>query len=167
MLTIRPATPDDADAIAVIYNHYVLHTTVTFEESPISAAEMGTRLQELDQARLPCLVGADDTAVVGFAHASPWKGRCAYRYTVEVSVYLDPAQIGRGFGSQLYAALFPSLEGRMHAAIAGIALPNDASVALHEKFGMRKVAHFAEVGFKFDRWVDVGYWERVLASAAR
>jgi phosphinothricin acetyltransferase len=162
MLTIRPANSDDGDAIARIYNHFVSETIVTFEEIPVSGAEMAARLQENIRAGLPWLVGADGRAVIGFAHASPWKGRCAYRHTVEVSVYLDPAQVSRGFGSQLYAALFPQLEGRMHAAIAGIALPNDASVALHEKFGMEKVAHFKEVGTKFDRWIDVGYWQRMF-----
>ncbi|HUF47514.1 MAG TPA: GNAT family N-acetyltransferase [Vicinamibacterales bacterium] len=163
--TCRPATRDDGEAIARIYNHYVAGTTVTFEEGAVAGVEMATRLDEISRAGLPFLVAASDDELVGFAHASPWKGRCAYRHTAEVSVYLDPALVGRGLGSALYAALFPLLEDRkLHAVIAGIALPNDGSIALHEKFGLRKVAHFAEVGFKFGRWVDVGYWQRVFTG---
>ena len=82
---------------------------------------------------------------------------------MEVTVYVAPGHAGRGIGSRLYGELFPILKTRgIHAVIGGIALPNEASVALHEKFGMRKVAHFEEVGFKFDRWIDVGYWQRTL-----
>ena len=86
-----------------------------------------------------------------------------YRFSVEVTVYVAPGHAGRGIGSTLYGELFPMLKTLgIRAVIGGIALPNEASVALHEKFGMRKVAHFGEVGFKFDRWIDVGYWQRTL-----
>lgn len=96
--------------------------------------------------------------MIGYAYASKWKGRCAYRYSVEVSVYLHAEQSGQGMGTALYSALFKQLsELGYHVAIGGIALPNAASVALHEKFGMKKVAHFKEIGFKFGQWVDVGY----------
>ena len=96
------------------------------------------------------------------------KGRCAYRYSAEVTVYLDAAVVGQGLGTQLYTALFDSLRrSGCHVAIGGIALPNAASVALHEKFAMQKVAHFGEVGFKFGRWVDVGYWQLTLQEPER
>jgi L-amino acid N-acyltransferase YncA len=103
---------------------------------------------------------------VGYASASPWKSRSGYRFSAEITVYVEPGQEGRGIGSALYGALFPMLQARgVHAVIGGIALPNDASVALHEKFGMRKVAHFQETGYKHGRWIDVGYWERILDAA--
>jgi L-amino acid N-acyltransferase YncA len=160
---IRPAVESDADAIARIYNHYVLNTTVTFEEDPVSPAGMAARIAEVEGASLPWLVLEQDGQVLGYAYASKWKGRCAYRYSVETTVYLAPDQGGRGYGTRLYEELFARLRERgLHAAIGGIALPNPASVALHERMGMSKVAHFKEVGFKFGRWIDVGYWEKLL-----
>jgi phosphinothricin acetyltransferase len=124
---------------------------------------MAARLAAVEAAGLPWLVGEQEGAVVGYACATPWKGRSAYRFTVEVSVYLDPSCTGRGWGTRLYERLFERLARRgIHAAIGGIALPNDASVALHEKLGMAKVAHFRETGFKLGRWIDVGYWQRLF-----
>ena len=160
---IREATPADAAAIAEIYNHYILHTIVTFEEEPVAASEIASRIEEVEASKLPWIVALRDGRVVGYAYASKWKGRCAYRYSTEVTVYLHHEQGGRGIGSELYSALFPMLQERkLHAAMGGISLPNAASVALHEKFGMEKVAHFKEVGFKFGEWIDVGYWARIL-----
>ena len=163
--TIRAATADDGTALAHIYNHYIANTVVTFEETAVSAADMTTRVAEVTAAKLPWLVAHGSEGVNGFADASRWKGRCAYRYSVETTVYLEPSAVGRGLGTALYAALIARLEQLgCHAMIGGIALPNEPSVALHEKFGMRKVAQFAEVGFKFGRWVDVGYWQKLLPS---
>src|SRR5688572_17108387 len=161
---IRAASLADAGAVAAIYNHYVVETIVTFEESPLSAQEMADRIGEIQSAGLPFLVSEEEgRGITGYAHASKWKGRCAYRHSAEITVYLEPRQTGRGVGSALYAALMPLLKERgIHAVIGGIALPNQASVALHEKFGMVKVAHFPEVGRKFDRWIDVGYWQLVI-----
>lgn len=160
---IRPATPSDGDALARIYNHYVTQTIVTFEEEPVAPAEMASRLQEVLSAKLPWLVAEQDGQVVGYAYASKWKGRVGYRFSCESTVYLEPGRTGGGLGTKLYEQLFSALQARgLHAVIGGIALPNDASVALHEKLGMRKVAHFPEVGFKFGRWIDVGYWQRVF-----
>ena len=162
-VVIRAATTADAEAVARIYNHYVTDTIVTFEEEPVLAPEMVTRISEAQAASLPWLIAERNGEIVGYAHASKWKGRCAYRFSAEVTVYVDPVHPRRGFGSQLYVALLPMLEGLgVHAAMGGIALPNEASVALHEKFGFRKVAHFEQVGFKFGQWIDVGYWERIL-----
>lgn len=159
-VAVRPASPQDAAAIAAIYNHYVVNTVVTFEEEPVSAAEFARRMDRNQAGALPWLVVEEDGRVLGYACAAPWKERSAYRYAVEVTVYLAPGNEGHGLGTRLYQRLLPMLKERgIHAVIGGIALPNDASVALHEKFGMRKVAHFTEVGFKFGRWVDVGYWE--------
>lgn len=165
MTTIRDATTNDAAQIAAIYNHYIAHTIVTFEEDPVAADDIAQRITETQQQALPWLVCVDDEKVVGYAYASKWKGRCAYRYSVEVTVYLDPKHTAAGLGSKLYAALFARLTASgYHVAIAGISLPNPASIALHEKFGMHKVAHFEQVGFKFADWVDVGYWQCQLST---
>jgi phosphinothricin acetyltransferase len=162
MAMIRECTAGDAAAIAEIYNHYVRETVITFEETPVSAAEMAQRIADV-AARYPWHVSDDAGAVVGWAYATPWKTRSAYRFSVETTVYVAPAHHGRGVGGALYRALIEDLRGRdVHSAVGGIALPNPASVALHEKLGFRKIAHFAEVGRKLDRWVDVGYWQLIL-----
>lgn len=160
---IRAATAADRDALATIYNPYIRDTIVTFEEEPVTGEEMAGRLAEVAAASLPWLVAEEEGQVIGYAYASRWKARSAYRFSVESTVYLAPAAQRRGIGTALCESLFAALrERRIHAVMAGIALPNTASVALHEKMGMKKVAHFEEVGFKFQRWIDVGYWERLL-----
>lgn len=159
---VRPGTLDDAAAIAAIYNHYVTHTIVTFEEQPVTPAEMRSRIAAVLE-RLPWLVLEHDNGIGGYAHASPWKARSGYRFAVESSIYLAPAQVGCGFGSALYQNLLDDLRARnVHCVIGGTALPNAASVALHEKLGFTQVAHFRENGFKFGRWIDVAYWQRLL-----
>jgi len=159
---IRMATRSDAEAICAIYNHYVTGTIVTFEEQPVAAADMRSRMDAVLE-KLPWLVLECDDEVAGYAYASPWKTRVGYRFAVESSIYLAPARTGRGFGSALYESLLESLRARhIHCVIGGAALPNPASVALHEKLGFTKVAQFHENGFKFGRWIDVAYWQRLL-----
>lgn len=159
---IRDASADDAPAICAIYNHYATDTIVTFEERPVTTTEMQSRMAAVLE-RLPWLVLECDGTVAGYAYASPWKARSGYRFTVESSIYLAPAHIGRGFGSALYRSLLGNLRTRnIHCVIGGAALPNPASVALHEKLGFTKTAHFRENGFKFGRWIDVGYWQLLL-----
>lgn len=162
-VVIRAAVAGDASGVAAIYNHYVAKTVITFEEDEVSDAEMTRRIEEVQAATLPWLVAERDGRIAGYAYAARWRARPAYRFSVEVTVYVD-ASCGRlGIGSALYEALLVELKARgIHAAMGGIALPNEASVALHEKFGFVKVAHFTDVGFKFDTWVDVGYWQRHL-----
>lgn len=161
--TVRPATAADAAHVAGIYNHYVLHTAISFEEAPVSDDEMARRIDRITGAGLPWLVAEHAGRVVGHAYAGPWRERAAYRHAVECTVYTAIDFQGRGAGSALYGALFERLaQGPWHTVLAVIALPNEASVALHEKFGLRKVAHFAEVGWKFGRWQDVGNWQRLL-----
>lgn len=160
---IRPAAAGDAAAIARIYNHYVASTIITFEEQAVSIEEMTGRILEIGAASLPWLVAEQEGRTVGYAYASKWKGRCAYRFSAESTIYLDPDFMGLGYGTKLYERLFAMLRERgMHAVIGGVALPNPASVALHEKLGMKKVAHFSEVGYKFGKWIDVGYWQATL-----
>lgn len=162
---IRVATPSDAAGVATLYNHYVTHTIITFEEETIPADEMARRIEAVQSAALPWLVAESAGKLAGYAYATPWKPRSGYRFSAEITVYLDPGHAGRGIGSALYARLFPLLRERgINAVLGGIALPNEASIALHEKFGMRKVAHIEQVGFKFDRWIDVGYWQRSLQT---
>jgi phosphinothricin acetyltransferase len=162
-LLVRDATRADAAAIAAIYNPYVTESIVTFEEDPVPASEIARRIEDVLSDGFPWLVAEQDRAVVGYAYATQWKGRRGYRHSTEITVYLDQACGGRGIGSELYRELFARLERKgVHVVIGGIALPNDASVALHEKFGLRKVAHFSEVGTKFGRWIDVGYWQRTF-----
>ena len=163
MMSIRMATAEDAAAVAAIYNPYVADTCVTFETEPVQAAGMAARITEVLDAGLPWLLAEDAAGVVGFAYASKWKGRCAYRFSVESTVYLHRGHTGRGIGRALYGRLLEEIRARrMHAVIGGIALPNAASIALHQRLGFRKVAHFEQVGYKQDRWVDVGYWQLLI-----
>ena len=160
---IRPVLIGDTAAIARIYNHYILNSVVTFEEQAVSCVEISARIKIVQDAPLPWLVIERDAQVVGYAYATKWIGRSAYRYSAECTVYLDHEVVGSGLGSALYRALFEILRSqRMHIVIAGIVLPNQSSVALHEKFGFTKCAHFKEIGFKFNQWLDVGYWQMPL-----
>ena len=163
---IRDVKEEDVGAIADIYNHYIENTVVTFEETPVSVKEMGARIAEALRSYPWCVWHCQDSGrIFGYAFAGIWKGRCAYRRSAEVTVYLHPEAVGDGIGSKLYAHLLADLEARsVHAVMGGIALPNPASVALHEKFGFEKVAHFKEVGWKENRWIDVGYWQLILGS---
>lgn len=164
---IRNADKGDSDAIAEIYNYYIEHSVISFEEKPVSGADMLRRVENVQEAGLPWLVALEDDVVVGYAYAAKWKERSAYRFCVETSVYLSKEMLGRGLGASLYEVIFTSLqEAGVHTVIGGIALPNPASVALHEKMGMKKVAHFEKVGFKFQQWHDVGYWQRHLTLDA-
>jgi L-amino acid N-acyltransferase YncA len=162
-IVIRPATVSDSEAIARIYNHYIRESVITFEENEVSPQEMATRVEETMGAMLPWLVVEDHGVVAGYAYANKWKARSAYRFAVESTVYLDQRYTGKGVGTKLYQELLGILRTKsLHVVIGGIAQPNAASVALHERLGFEKVAHFKEVGFKFGQWVDVGYWQLAL-----
>ncbi len=162
-LTVRSARPEDALQVSEIYNHYIQTSTITFEEEPVSAAEMAARILEIQSLSYPWLVATAANDVLGYAYAGKWKVRAAYKHSSEITVYVRPGQERSGVGSALYQQLLPALKaGGVRAAIGGVALPNDASVRLHEKFGFEKCAHFKEVVFKFNRWIDVAYWQRIL-----
>jgi phosphinothricin acetyltransferase len=167
MLTthLRPASTADAAAIRAIYDYYIATTTISFEEDAVTEQDMAQRITDVGSAGLPWLVLEVDGKVVGYAYATKWRARTAYRYSVESTIYLDQAFTGRGLGRILYGALLDDLRKReLRLVIGGIALPNEGSVGLHEKMGFRKVAHFSEVGMKFGRWIDVGYWELNLSK---
>jgi phosphinothricin acetyltransferase len=125
---------------------------------------MAARVAEIRAQDLPWLVAELDGVVVGYSYANRWKARSAYRFSVETTIYLKPGCEGRGIGKQLYATLLDNLKSRrVHAVIGGAALPNPASVALHESLGFERVGTFRQVGFKHGRWVDVAYWQLVLS----
>lgn len=163
-LVVRAAMASDAGRLADIYNHYVRNTAISFEEVPVSAVEMASRIDKvLVQSSLPWLVAEQAGEPLGYAYANRWRERHAYRFSVETSVYVAHDTAARGIGTALYTSLFELLKAAgYHTVLGVVALPNAASVALHEKFGMRQVAHFKEVGYKFGRWHDVGNWQRLL-----
>ena len=156
----RKVKTADAKAICDIYNYYIQNTIITFEEKLVSEKEMRDRI---DTSSLPWFVVEQDQKIVGYAFGSEWKSRCAYKYSIEVSIYLNVNDTGIGVGSLLYKELLDSLKKlKYHTIIAGIALPNEASVKFHEKFRFEKIAHFKEVGYKFSKFIDVGYWQLIF-----
>ncbi|MDF1726105.1 MAG: GNAT family N-acetyltransferase [Sulfitobacter sp.] len=159
---IRPATPDDAEAIAGIYAPVVEQTAISFEEVAPTLAEMRGRIEAL-LPRYPYLVAERGGAVIGYAYAGPHRPRAAYRYSADVTLYVSQAARRTGVGRALYAHLLPDLGKRgLHRAYAGITLPNAGSIALHEAMGFAHVGTYREVGFKFGKWHDVGRWECAL-----
>ncbi len=159
---IRPVKPSDAEDICSIYNEYIVNSRITFEEYPVTIDEIVFRIKNITQS-YPWLVYEEAGKVVGYTYASKWKERSAYRYSVETGIYIASNFIGKGIGTILKEELIKELKIRsIHSIICGIALPNQASIALCEKFGFQKVAQFKEVGFKLGKWVDVGYWELIL-----
>lgn len=164
---IRDAKPEDAARIAELYNPYILETTITFEETPVSVEEIGKRISQVKDNGHPWLVMAIENNLVGYAYASPWRTRPAYRFTLESTIYMDRQFARKGWGNSLYSALLDRLKGQgIRAVIGSIALPNPESIRLHEKLGFIKVAHFPEVGFKFGRWIDVGFWQLTFQPPA-
>lgn len=164
-MNVRPAVEDDAIEVAYIYNHYIATSHATFEFDPIDGREMLRRMEDGWIVGYPFLVCEDKDGISGYAYAHQFRARGAYAHTAEVSVYVKPGHDGLGIGSALYRILLKELGGMdFHAVVAGISLPNDDSIHLHEKFGFEKVGHFRETGRKFDRWIDVGYWELLLSK---
>ena len=164
---IRLATPQDAGAIDAIYDPVVAETAISFEEEPPGAAVMAQRISE-GSAFAPWLVDAEAQGrVQGYAYASKHRDRAAYRWSVDVAVYVAPDQRGRGVGRALYTSLFALLRLQgFCAAHAGIALPNPASVALHERMGFKPVGIYRAVGYKLGVWRDVGWWQLDLLERA-
>jgi phosphinothricin acetyltransferase len=160
-MIIRKVKLDDAKPIAEIYNFYIENTHHSFEIAPVGVEEMKERILGTSE-NYPFLIAEENWEVTAYAFAACFKPRSAYKYSVEVSVYVKSDSKQKGIGTKLYERLFDELsKTNVHAIIAGISLPNEGSVKLHEKFGMEKVAHFREVGFKLGRWIDVGYWELI------
>ena len=163
---IRPATAKDLAALNVIYNQYVAEAHYTFDVEPMTMdarREWFTRYGTTGRHRL--MVAVSEGRVIGYASSGPFRPKAAYATSVETSVYLAPESVGRGAGSRLYEGLFKHLESEdVHRAYAGIALPNPASIALHERFGFKRVAHFTEQGRKFGRYWDVAWYEKPIGE---
>ena len=158
---IRPAGPADAEAIAAIYRPYVEGSRISFEEQAPDAAEI---MRRMSSPLHPWLIAEEDERLLGFASSSPFRTRRAYRWVVESGIYLVPEAKGRGIGRALLSKLVELLERQGYVAVIGaIALPNDASVALHERLGFVHTGTYREVGFKLGEWIDVGLWQRDLA----
>jgi phosphinothricin acetyltransferase len=161
---VRPAVEGDLPRLTAIYNHFVEHTAASFEVDQWTVEgrrEWFGHYATTGPHRL--LVAEVDGRVDGYATSSVFRERAAYARSVETSVYCDPGSVGRGLGTALYAELLDQLRGEdVHRAYAGVALPNDASEALHRRFGFREVGIYTEVGHKLGRWWDVRWYERAM-----
>ena len=161
-MEIRSATVADADRCAEIYAPYVTDSWISFEAELPSGTEMGRRIEQALRTHA-WLVSEVNGAVAGYAYASPHRSRDAYKTSCDVAVYLDSENTGQGMGRGLYQKLLPILKERgFHAAFAGIALPNDASIALHRVSGFTTVGTYQEVGWKMGEWRDVQWMQRLL-----
>jgi len=170
MIAIRAATPDDAAAIAAIYAPHVLTGTVSFETEPPDARAMRTRMAA-SEGLYPWLVATTGTetdgGVIGYAYATKFRERAAYRYVVETTIYVADTAQRQGAGRLLYEALVDTLRAQgFISAISGIALPNEASITLHESVGFRRAGVYREVGYKHGQWIDVGFWQCELNEPA-
>jgi phosphinothricin acetyltransferase len=163
---IRPAVRADLPRLTAIYNHYVLTSPATFDLEPLTVAQRTAWfLEHANTGRHRLLVADEEGVVVGYASTSRFRDRAAYDTTVEASVYCAPEAVGRGIGSALYRRLFAAIAGEdVNRIVAGITLPNNASVALHCSFGFVQVGVFSQNGHKFDRYWDVAWFERPLAQ---
>ena len=156
---IRKVALEDAPQIMNIYNHYVDHTIFTFDTECASLNEIQDKIRMMMNI-YPWIVYEVDGEIMGYAYASEWKAKDGYKHSVETTVYLKNGSFKNGLGTLLYQELINQLkELNFHALMGCITLPNDASIRLHEKLGFEKVGHFKEVGYKFDKWIDAGYWE--------
>jgi L-amino acid N-acyltransferase YncA len=165
-LGVRVASAGDAEAVAAIYAPYVLETAISFEEEPPSSMEMANRITGA-LATHPFLVCESSGSVVGYAYAGPHGQRAAYRWSASVSVYVARDGHRRGIGRRLYVELFKLLRRQgFHSLFAGITLPNDKSIGLHEALGFQHLGTYREVGFKHGAWHDVGYWRLGLHRGA-
>ncbi len=159
---IRAARLEDAERLAAIYNWYIGNSSCTFEQDPLDVEQMRMRLQ-IACTDCPWLVLEQNGSLLGYAYASVWKTRTAYKLSRETTIYLDREVRGAGHGKRLYQHLIDELSKTpIHSLIASIALPNQASIALHESLGFKKVGQFSDVGYKFEKFIDVGYWQLIL-----
>ncbi|SFZ92891.1 phosphinothricin acetyltransferase [Flaviramulus basaltis] len=156
---IRNVHIEDAQQLVDIYNYYVLNTIVTFDDVPFTNEDFNEKINTISKS-FPFIVFEEDDKILGYAYANKWREKPAYKQTVESTVYLHHEAQGKQIGTKLYTELLAELKNQnYHVIVGGLTLPNDASVKLHEKFGFKQVAHFKEVGFKFNKWLDVGFWQ--------
>lgn len=156
---IRKVKLSDAKQIADIYNYYIEKTIITFEEEKVSEKEIEKRIEKILKDYF-WIVYEENNKILGYAYVGKWRERSAYRFTVESSVYLDKNHTGKGIGEKLYRELIKISKDKGLKAIMGvISIPNEASIKLHEKLGFYKAGYFKEVGIKFDKWIDVSYYQ--------
>lgn len=163
--SIRPAEPDDLPHIREIYNHYVMNSTVTFDEKPMTLTELRRKFAKVSKLNMPFIVAVSPRGLIlGYAYVYPWKEKAAYRYTVENSIYLGPASTGKGLGKVLLKELMDrSKAAGVKEIIAVIADKGaDASIQIHKKFGFKEVGHMGRVGFKFGRWLGTVMLQKSL-----
>lgn len=158
-MLIRDVLASDSKCIAEIYNYYILNTIITFEEEAISSGEIENRIEKVTKA-YPWIVLEDEGKLIGYAYGSQFRVRNAYRFSTETTIYLDISTTGKGYGLKLYSELLLKLkQSGYNMALGVIGLPNEPSIKLHEKVGFIKVGHLNESGFKFNKWIDVGFWQ--------
>jgi L-amino acid N-acyltransferase YncA len=162
-LVMRPYRPDDIPAVTRIYGHYVRETVITFETSEPDETEMATRFSTISGKGHPLLIGEIDGEVIGYAYASTYRPREAYRFTCEDSIYLAPSAVGHGIGGQMLARLIAeSSKTGLKQMIAVITAERENSIRLHTKHGFHMVGRYEAVGYKFDRWLDIVHMQRAL-----
>ena len=165
-MPIRPATADDVAAITAIYGHHVLNGTGTFEEVPPTPADMAERLAKVLDAGAPWLVSEDDSGIMGFAYAAQFRDRSAYRYAAEDSIYIRPDKIGQGAGAALLESLIDAARAfgfRELLAVIGDS-ENHGSIGLHRRFGFTDAGVLRNIGYKFDRWLDVVFMQLSIGN---
>lgn len=162
MQTIRKVTLEDAEAIQEIYNYYILNSIVTFDEEVKTLDEIKYKITDTIE-KYPWFILEENGELIAFAYANQWKDKSAYNQSVEGTIYIKNKNEGKGIGTTLYTYLINNLKSNGYHSILGvISLPNDSSVILHEKLKFEKVAHFKEIGKKFNRQIDVGCWQLIL-----
>ncbi len=156
---IRQVRIEDAQQLVDIYNYYVINSIVTLDLIPFSKEDFEAKIKDI-ASLFPFIVYEEHNEIVGFAYANTFRTKPAYKNTVELTVYIKFSELGKQLGKKLYSELLLQVKNKnFHVVIGGLTLPNDASIKLHENFGFEKVAHFKEVGFKFGKWHDVGFWQ--------
>lgn len=162
-IEIRPAGTDDLQAMLAIYNHAIINTTAVYDYQPRTSDAQRQWFETKQAQRLPVLVAVDNATIIGFGSFGPFRPWPAYQFTVENSLYVDSAFRRKGAGTALLASLVTAAHtAGYHTMVAGIDATNEASLALHRKAGFEPVAHFREVGWKFERWLDLVFMERIL-----
>ena len=146
-------------SLVEIYNYYVQNTIVTFDTEPLTFEVFKEKVERISKT-FPFIVFEENNEILGYAYGSKWRQKSAYNHTVESTVYVKQNANGKQIGTKLYTELLKQLkQQKYHTVIGGLTLPNEASIKLHEKFGFQEVAHFKQVGYKFNKWLDVGFWQ--------
>ena len=160
---IRNVKVEDAKEIVDIYNHYILNTNVTFEVEALASGEMAKRIEKKTKDN-PWIVYEEDNKILGYAYVGEFRERMAYKFTKEVTIYLDKSVVRRGIGRKLMEALIERCkkEYDIHTLISVVTVPNASSISIHKKFGFERVGYFKEVGFKNNKWLDVEYLQLMI-----